>query len=356
MPLTHFKIKWPISLLISVFCISCVTPAKKPRPRKQRPLIEKKQDVPKAKAEVTESSPTKAPPSIAEQFIFIKKYGRGEADFNREEHEFVSRLPNDPKPGSVKEAALLIGLVESIIHPIGRQIPTFVETDITDSKAAPPPQGISLETVCKERGLDLVGALRNNHHLQSHGVASQVVLAMGRGENSEDFKTAVLNLLNEKSGRWSNLKDTIALMLNPKQEVLPSIEEEEDEAPPSPADLRDDDTILVEAQALADRGKHRAAIKILGYVDESSALYQGAKDKIKEFSDTAVQTLRRKAALAFQSARPLSDVETRAAYLRQAKQYLEQAIENYPDAAQLPTVRDNLRVISRDLERIQEKQ
>ena len=67
----------------------------------------------------------------------------------------------------------------------------------------------------------------------------------------------------------------------------------------------------------------------------------------------AVQELRKKAALAFQSAMPVNDPRIRADYLKQAKGFLEEAIKSYPDATQLPTVRDNLSVISRDLERIE---
>jgi hypothetical protein len=63
--------------------------------------------------------------------------------------------------------------------------------------------------------------------------------------------------------------------------------------------------------------------------------------------------LRRKAALAFQSALPVSDSKTKSGYLKQAKSYLEDAIKNFPDATQLPTVQDNLRVISADLEKLE---
>jgi lipid II:glycine glycyltransferase (peptidoglycan interpeptide bridge formation enzyme) len=77
-----------------------------------------------------------------------------------------------------------------------------------------------------------------------------------------------------------------------------------------------------------------------------------AQEKVKEFSNRGVQDLRRKAADAFQNARPVSDPKARASYLQQAKGYLEEALKDYPDATLLPTVRDNLRMITRDLEQL----
>src|SRR5690606_23232175 len=123
--------------------------------------------------------------------------------------------------------------------------------------------------------------------------------------------------------------------------------------PPNPADLRSGDTLLADAQKLADQGNYKAALERIQYIPESSPLYSVAQEKTRDFSNRAVQDLRRKAAQAFRSALPSADLETRAQYLREAKAFLEQAIQNYPQAPQLPTVRENLRVISQDLERLE---
>jgi D-aminopeptidase len=127
----------------------------------------------------------------------------------------------------------------------------------------------------------------------------------------------------------------------------------QDLPPPNPADLRGGDAVLAEAQSLADRGNFQAAIKKAATVSPTSPMHANAQEKIRDFSNLAVQDLRRKAAQSFQSAMPITDVNIRAQYLEQAKQYLEQAIKEYPQATQLPTVRDNLRVISRDLDKLQ---
>lgn len=53
---------------------------------------------------------------------------------------------------------------------------------------------------------------------------------------------------------------------------------------------------------------------------------------MREFSDLAVQDLRRKAAQAYQSALPMTDPKRRAEYLRQAKP-ASRCTRFFPDAA-----------------------
>lgn len=124
--------------------------------------------------------------------------------------------------------------------------------------------------------------------------------------------------------------------------------------PMSAADLRSTDTLLMEAQNLADNKRFAEAILKASMVPEQNPLYSEAQAKIIQFSNEAVQELRKKAAQAFQDAMPVSDPKARAAYLERAKQHLERALASYPHAPeeQLTTVKENLAVISRDLEQI----
>ena len=114
-----------------------------------------------------------------------------------------------------------------------------------------------------------------------------------------------------------------------------------------------DDSTIAEAQKLADASRWQEAIKMASSVGKDHPSHPLAQERVKDYSNKAVQVLRKKAAAAFQSAIPITDAKTRAQYLRQAKTYLEDAIKNYPQASQLPTVRDNLRVISRDLDQLE---
>jgi len=301
-------------------------------------------------------------PKASAQLAFIRKHTSPNAPFAGPEHEFVSALPNKPESGSITEAALAIGLVKSVLHPLHGDQATFQEADITENGegAARTATSASLEQLCKERGLSLADALVENPLLSSFGVAKQVIAAMARSTNSDDFTNEVTVAVRGQANLWAGLAielggatsvATSEPLTDAPGAVTPHPEIED--VPPNPADLRGGDSVLAEAQALADRGNFPAAIKKAGGVSEASPMHDAAKDKIKEFSNLALQDLRRKAAQAFQSAMPITDSKARAGYLQQAKAHLEDAIKNYPEATQLPTVRDNLRVISRDLEKLQ---
>lgn len=291
-------------------------------------------------------------PSVTDQLAFVQRHSAPATPFGEKDHQLLAALPGKPEPGSVAEAALAVGLVKAVNHPLDTAKPSFDEQDIggnaTKSSAA------SLESRCRERGLDLPGALAGNPLLATHGFAKQVVDALGRHRVSDDFKTDVQSALKRNAEHWASLSGELSAA--PGSEPPPPAEAPapalSDDAPLNPADLKGVDSALAEAEALADRGDYKAAIKKAKTLPASSPMRSTAQEKVKEFSNRGVQDLRRKAADAFQNARPVSDPKARAAYLQQAKGYLEEALKDYPDATLLPTVRDNLRMITRDLEQL----
>lgn len=345
-------------LLATALTTGCVTPGK-PTPPVAKPTPVLKEKTADKNGEEDTTIRTVPVPKASAQLAFIRKHTSPSAAFGGSEHEFVAALPNQPENGSITEAALAIGLVKTVLHPLHGDQATFQEADITEngegaSRAA---TSASLEQLCKERGLSLADALVENPLLSSFGVAKQVMAAMSRSKNSEDFTNEVTVAVRGQANLWAGLAielggATAVAATEPLTDSVQSAPEIED-VPPNPADLRGGDSVLAEAQALADRGNYQAAIKKAGGVSPSSPMHAAATEKIREFSNLAVQDLRRKAAQAFQSAMPITDSKARAEYLKQAKTYLEDAIKNYPEATQLPTVRDNLRVISRDLEKLQ---
>lgn len=298
---------------------------------------------------------------------FVKKQSSPDAPFGPAEHELVGTLAKAPRPGSVDEAALAIGLVKSVLNPLGKEQQTFIESDIDKAPGArmvpAGAEGLTLESLAKERDINLADALTENPMLQGYGIAKAFFAAVSKAGNSPGFKTEILTALKNQANNWQMLSQSLNApgtgeSLPPQPEAAASTlpapaAAATDLLPPDPAELHSSDSALSEAQALADRGDFKAAIKKAQAVDKASPLYNSAQEKVKEFSNRAVQDLRKKAAQAFQSAMPLNDKKTRAQYLQQAKSYLEDALNNYPQAAQLPTVRDNLRVISKDLEQSQ---
>jgi hypothetical protein len=223
---------------------------------------------------------------------------------------------------------------------------------------------LTLESLAKERDINLADALAENPLLHGYGVAKAFFTAVSKPGNSPEFKTEIISALKNQASNWQTLAQdmnaaTDAGTVPPQPEPSAATPPPEttaaapdDALPPDPAELHSSDSTLGEAQVLADRGDFKGAIKKAEAVDQASPLYNSAQEKVKEFSNRGVQDLRKRAAQAFQSAMPINDRKTRAQYLEQAKGYLEEALNSYPQASQLPTVRDNLRVISRDLEQV----
>lgn len=288
-------------------------------------------------------------PSDNEQLVFVKKQTNPSTPFTEPDRQFVKQLAKAPAPGTVQEAALSIGLVRLALNP-DAVAPAIQEGD-AHKQTLPP----TLEQLCKDQGLNLPDALTENPLLNGFGVAKQVHEALALGANSPEFKLEVTAALKKQASLWQEFSSSLNAPGDPAAAATPA-PPPEDLSPPNPAELAGGDAVLGEAQALADRGNYQAAIKKASSVPESSPMRPMAQEKVKEFSNLAVQDLRKKAASAFQSAMPVTDVKTRAGYLKQAKGFLEEAIKNYPDATQLPTVRDNLRVISRDLEKLEAEQ
>ena len=325
-----------------------------------------------SKPVLTPAAPLTQLPSTDDQLAFVKRNSGTDTPFTEADRQFFNQLPLSPVSGSVTEAAVVLGLTKMVLYPKDQNQATFRESDIEKGPVAAEaktltPQ-ISLEGLCSEHGVMLATAIRENPLLGSMPVAQQIIAALQAGAHSPEFEGQINTALRQHMAGWQQLSSVLlmpvgvapsaiagppgsAQMAGPPanvaitgaaSEVLPVLGS-------APQVVSSGDN--AEAQVMADRGDFRAAVQRAGGIPNSSGLYTKAQDKIKEFSNLGVQDLRRKAAAAFQTAMPISDPRTRAEYLKQAKRLLEDAIKNFPDASQLPTVRENLRVISRDLEK-----
>lgn len=354
-------------LVLSQLVFSCVTTTKR-RPAGGRPLAEKVGDHPTETRQTSSAGSAGAksvappPPSSDELLAFVRGQTRLDAAFGEREHRFVADLPRSPVSGSIAEAAQVIGTAKAIINPLHLDATSFKESDLglPAPPATPEPtlkaRISSLEESCRERGVNLPDALAENPLLSGPQVARVIAQALDSGANSDEFRAEVLAALRRYATQWGELASTLgvqAAVASPASEAPPPAPAAEtDDLPPNPADIAGGDAVLTEAQALADRGDFQGAIRKAASLPDGP-LRNVATERVRDYSNRAVQDLRRKAALAFQSAMPLTEARKRAEYLRQAKGYLEEAIKNYPEATQLPTVKDNLRVISRDLDNLE---
>ena len=301
---------------------------------------------------------------------FINKFNQENAIFAPEDEEFLESLAADPQHLSLEETALGLGLVHKWLDIVKRRGPSIEESELPEeglsgasgrlNKANSPaewPQ--SLEELLREKQVDFPRALAANAYLKSFHFQQMVLEAIKSGTGqSDNFIVGVKKALKENARVWGQLQKE--LDGQNKAEVAAGQEGEDDAgsqedeiAPALPFGgntFVSDEDLLKEAQTLVDQGEHYRAVERLRSMSEGSVFYATSIEKIKEISNEAVQDLRREAAKVFASARPIADRKTRIDLLSEAKGFLEQAIELYPTADQIPTVRENLEVINKSLE------
>ena len=242
-----------------------------------------------------------------------------------------NRFTRPPTPNSVAEAVLAMLLVE---------------------RAAV--MGTSLSSLASEMNFDILQALNSNPFLRYPQFFAKITEVLVNQFDDEEFYQQLAGII---ASRVKELKDsvdnteTLLSMPTMQKEQFSTATEGEINA-----DLfRRGDGIVLEADLLANQGEYQEALKRLAALKLNSPLQQIAKEKKIEISNKAVHDLRKKAAIAYQKAGTISDTNTRIAYLHEASTYLKQAINTYPEAEVLHTVKNNLSTIAVALQKLQVK-
>jgi hypothetical protein len=302
---------------------------------------------PKIQEAITKDQPTEVAndEQIAQEFI--DRLLNENNDFIESDRTYFTSLPTKTEPGSTVEAAVAVGLVRYILaESETRQSSSEDQLLLDDKRAAKDADPTSLEALSLERSLDFAEVVRSNPKLSQLSFFKMCLKALKGSNDSTMFTKAVNDSIAQSLEVWKqNHRSVDAAKISA---LTP------DRTDFHGADLRIGDNILLEAQALSDNRRYAEAISKAKLIGDDSPLRQNARMKVVEFSDLAVQELRQKAAQAFQNALPVSDPKTRSMYLAEAKSYLENALQQFPEAPsdQLSTVRENLAVISRDLEKL----
>lgn len=301
---------------------------------------------------------------------FINKFNSEQVEMTPEDEAFLETIPQNPGHLSLEETALGLGIVHKWLAIVNRRGPEIDERELSDgdeslsSNSSTTPQGAedwprSLEDLVVEKNFDFTKALSANAYLKSFHFQQLVLAALKSGTGQSDaFVAGVKKALKENAQVWSKLQKELEEGGSYERSDIDGDDagmelQEEKVAPALPFGgntFVSDEDLLKDAQALLDQGEHLKAVERLRSMSQESVFYATSLEKIKEISNVAVQDLRRKAARAFQSAKPIADRRTRAAYLSEAKEFLQQAIDLYPTADQIQTVRENLEVIDKSLE------
>ena len=299
---------------------------------------------------------------------FASRHALSVARLSETDEQLLNRMPNHPQPGSIHEAAMVLGIVKTF-SPVNTDTKTFNEQELSDSKnnqaekSEVQENAVSgLEKAALARGIDLPGAVEVNPFLQSASVVRLITFAAEKGRNSEAFNARLRSATVKQVGEWRNLSERYGQELAIVPEIKPA---PIDSTPPTGdaaraiiegtggvSDLHSSDLVINDAGRQADEGQFDKAIETLKRVEKISPLYKLSQEKAKEFANAAVRDMRRRAAQAFSAANQANDSGTKGSYLDKAKSILEEAVKKYPDADQLGTVRENLTVIIRDLERL----
>jgi hypothetical protein len=365
-----------ITLLLftsSLATLSCVTNTASPRPpraastgKPARPLAKEGQKV---------VTPPAAAPT--EQVNALEPTFKRLSDISVQLRDEDVRTASGLYPAaanSLEEATLVVAQLRLLRLQI-EQKSGFEARDLYDKAGgenAEKPRTattVSMEKPFDDLQLDVLTILQNNSHLQTRDAMFLVKDVFERSSSRPEFAEKVTALLESASQRWADLKPRPAPTEAPPPPVdtIPPAAETTSgavttgEASPldqvqagdvkiAATDLKRSDMILMQAQKLADKGEFKQAIEQAGRIENQDPFFEQAREKIKVYSNRAVQDLRQQAAQAFQNAMPMSDPKAREAYLVQARQLLEKAIQEYPSADQLDRVRENLTVITQNLE------
>lgn len=259
---------------------------------------------------------------------YIVRISDSNQAFTQEDVAFYKKLPQNPAPGSFHEAATVVGALRMAMLD------------------AP-----SLEAIATEKGIDVANALERNAIIKNFRVYHLAQQAVQKTKNSDSFNEKVTLVIQTEARTWASL-----IPIPAGTPAAPTAPEPATAEPPkrrlSTQDLRGGDSALMEADQLAEAEQFKEAIDRLSGVSQQDPYYPAAQEKIRLFSNRAVQSLRQRAAKAFQNSISLMETNQKVVLLEEAKKLLEEALTQYPSAEQLGTVQENLAVINRDLKNL----
>ena len=325
------------------------------------------------------------------QFLQTHLTDESKAVTDDDERNVLPQPPDIAGTGTVAEACVAVAVMKKMMAASTTvKTGSFVEQDTASGEKSKSP--MTIESLAQQRSLDFPKVIETNPFLQSPAAQRMALKAIDKSSDSQAYKDKTFGGMRRITDQWTSHQvslnkamgaATIAAMpaqtapgsmdtqpgagtgnaltgppgvtkgdgAGPLPEALPPSKQLEVKA----VEVGKEDAALSDAQNLADAGKYQEAIAKASGISNSSAAYPKAQDRIKTFANRAVQELRMKAAQAFQGSLPISDPKARTAYLERARKFLEEAIKTYPQADQLGTVKENLAVITRDIEKMKDE-
>ena len=368
-----------VAVTVSCLLAGCANPQPKPA---REPVISAKTSAaaghaPKPAAKPAGRKVTKALPAEAEYNLYYARLVVPENDFTDKDRATFNAMPAAPAGGSVHEAALVVGMLRDVLSPVSATTTAPKETvppatpGVNSSNPsaviATPETSLDtrriLESRSREKGVDLASALAGNSYLKNQAVYNMVWDAVRIEGNSQAFVQNVAVILRTETRLWTDFAKRLGL--EPAQESKPVITDTTPAAsgtePATPAETpvaplsasANEEALksLNKAMDLAQKENFEKAVIEARKVPQGSDQYATAQENIKTWSNKAVQELRRQAANNFRAGTSTNDPGAKKTYLNKAKNSLQEALTKYPEASTLDTVKENLDIISSELER-----
>lgn len=226
----------------------------------------------------------------------------------------------------------------------------------------------TLEMLTSQLDIKLVQSMERNPLLQQPRFFTQVLQALERTPNSPAFDAGVRKTISKVSEQWQEFLQS-QVSANPETPAAvpqsdlnadanaKAIEESDPNAiTGDDAGTEAGSTTVSQAEQLAARGEHLKAIQLLARARADDPAYQVARERIVQYSNEAVQDLRTKSASEFQNAQQVPDNPgARLSYLKKSQSYLQAAVQDFPDATMIATVRSNLDFVNREIAKIESR-
>lgn len=396
--------------LMTFLCLAaagCSTPQKAPQ---REPKKSSKSQKGSKAAQAQMAAQMNAARNTTEELVtWVVRMSNPANAFSMKDRQYVESLPGNPKPGSISEAALAVGLLRGIMTPPGgtaafKDVDAAVpppasqdNTSVLPKPAATVNTASALERRSREKGLDIVSALSNNTVLKNAAVFTWAWNASLLEGNSEPFRQNLEAVIKGEAMLWQEISSK---MIAPQVAPAPTLSDTQVQPPatndansqsgaaaaaaipgtslpeglatgagaaavtnlpnpdtshaasPSqatPESIAEGNAALGRAQEAAQAENYAKAVEEAAKVPPSSPNYTIAQDNVRLWSNRAVTDLRKKAAFEYRSSTSIADPNAKKAFLKKAQGYLEDAIKNFPNASNLDTVQENLKMITSEL-------
>lgn len=376
-----------LSTLICTYLISCATPQKTQDEQKNKTSLKVKSSQTSTQQQSSKKKVVKPTAPKIDPYALLQKMMLENFKPTEIERSFLNMLPPLPKSGTVHEALVVLSSLRKDLKQTSaqanlNQVPT---TEANGAEKIAPTVSKSVESVLYANGVVLEQVFDAQPALANSFVLKLLWNSSLEEGNSDVFRQRVVAIVKKLTTEWPivlssvhvepiAVSQTTTSTVDEKSAPAVSTDENTLEMPVVNLDnqtldaaANDSQSILpmtmkpmtsnnfskkvLEAQGFADKDDFQKAVQSTKSIPKDSTEYQSIKEQIVQWSNRGVIELRRKAANDFRTGQNNTNLSTKSSMLSKSRSNLLKALDEFPDATNLDTVRDNLRLVDQELEK-----